>query len=67
MDEQRLDDLLVSVYSCSVQIRGVALKTCQKQWTIVKGDRKRSGISVVKLRHDDHDYFTFLRVFHTSK
>ena len=34
MDEQRYDDLLEPTYSSSVPIRGIALKTCWKQWMI---------------------------------
>ena len=37
MDEQKEDDQLKLTYSSSVPIRGVALKTCGKQWTIEKG------------------------------
>ncbi len=46
MDEQRQDDQLEPIYSSSVPIRDVALKTCQKQWTIERGGEKGSGISV---------------------
>ena len=35
-------------------IRGVALRTCRKQWTIGRGGERRSGISVLMVRHDDH-------------
>ncbi len=34
-------------------IQDVALKICQKQWTIEKGGEKGSGISVLMVRHDD--------------
>ena len=36
-------------------IRDVALKTYRKQWTIEKGGKKASGISVLRARHDDDD------------
>ena len=53
MDEQRQDDQLEPTYSISVPIREVALNTCRKQWTIEKGGKKGSGISVLMARHDD--------------
>ena len=55
MDEQRQDDELEPTYSSSVPIQDVALKTCRNQWTIEKGDKKGSGISVLMARHDDDD------------
>ena len=55
MDEQRQDNLLEPIYNSSVPIQDVALKTCRKQWTIEKGGRKESEISVLMARHDDDD------------
>ena len=55
MDKQRWDDQLEHTYSSSVPIRDVALKTCWKQWTIEKGGKKGSEISVLKAQHDDDD------------
>ena len=55
IDKQRLDDQLDPTYSSSVPIRDVVLKTCRKQWTIEKGGKKGSGISVLMVRHDDDD------------
>ena len=55
MDKQRKDDQLEPTYSSSVPIRDVALKTCQKQWTVEKGGEKGSGISVQMARLDDDD------------
>ena len=52
MDKQRLDDQLEPTYSSSVQIGGVAPKTC---WTTEKGGEKRSGISVLMAPHDNDD------------
>ena len=46
MDEQRQDDLLETIYSSSVPIQDVVLKTSRKQWTIDKGGEKGSRISV---------------------
>ena len=34
MAEQKQDDQLEHTYSSSVRIRDVALKTCQRRWTI---------------------------------
>ena len=47
MDEQRQDDQREPTYSSFVPKRDVALKTCQKQWTIEKGGEKGPGISVL--------------------
>ena len=55
MDEQRQDDQLEPIYSSSVPIHDVALKTCRKQWMIEMGDERRSGISVLMARRDDDD------------
>ena len=55
MAEQKQDDQLKPIYSSSVPIRDVALKTCRKQWTIGSGDEKVSGISVLMARRDDDD------------
>ena len=52
-DEQRQDNQLEPIYSSSVLIQDVALKTCQKQQMIEKGGEKGSGISVLMVRHDD--------------
>ena len=53
MDEQRQDDQLEPTYSSSMQIWDVALKTYRKQYTIEKGGKKESGISVLMGEHDD--------------
>ena len=55
MDEQRHDDLLEPTYGSSVQIRNVALKTDRKRWTIEKGGKKGSGISLLVARNDNDD------------
>ena len=36
-------------------IRDVALRTCRKQWTIGRGGKRGSGISVLIARHHDDD------------
>ena len=55
MDEQMQDDQLEPIYSSSVPIRDVALKTYRKQWTIEKGSERGSRISVLMARYDDDD------------
>ena len=55
MDEQRQDDQLEPKYTCSVRIRDVALRTCQKQWMIGRGGERGSEISVLIARHNDDD------------
>ena len=55
MDEQRQNDQLEPTYNISVPLQDVALKTCQKQWTIEKGGGKGSGISILMARPDDDD------------
>ena len=55
MDEQRQDDQLEPTYNSYVPIQDVALKTCQKQWTIEEGVGEGSGVSVLIVRHDDDD------------
>ena len=57
MDVQTQDNQLEPTYSSSVLIRGVTLRTCQKQWTIGRGGKKGSGISVLIARHDDDDWY----------
>ena len=54
-DEQKQDDQLKPIYSSSLLILDVALKTYRKQWTIGRGGKRGSGISVLIVRHDDDD------------
>ena len=49
------DDQLEPTYNSSVTIRDVALRTCQKQWTIGRGRERGSGRSVLIVQHDDDD------------
>ena len=51
MAEQKQDDQLEHTYSSSVRIQDVALKTCQRRWTIGRSGKRRSGMSVC-LRYD---------------
>ena len=61
MVEQGQGDQLAPTYSSSVRIRGVALNTCGKRWTIGRGDERERererelGISVLMSRQDDDD------------
>ena len=57
MAEEKQDDQFVQTYSSYVKIRDVALKTCQRQWTIGRSGERRSGISVLAAPHDDNDDF----------
>ena len=42
-------------FSSYVRIQDVALKTCQRRWTIERSGERGSGISVLAARHDDDD------------
>ena len=55
MGEQRQDDQLEPTYNSSVPIQDVALKTYRERWTIEKGGKRGSGISMLMVRHDDGD------------
>ena len=56
MAEQKQDSHLEHTYSSSVRIQDVALKTCQKQWTVGRNGERGSGISMLAARHDDDDF-----------
>ena len=55
MAEQKQGDQLEPTYSSSVMIRGVALMTWRKRWTIGRGGKRGSGISVLVARQGDDD------------
>ena len=62
MAKQKQDDQLEHTYSSNVRIRDVALKTCQRRWTIGRSGERGSGISVLAARHEyvyDDDDFCF--------
>ena len=42
-------------YIQHVRIRNVALKTCQRRWTIGKSGERGSAISMLAAQHDDDD------------
>ena len=51
MDEQKQGDKLEAKYNSSVPIKDVAMKTCRKRWTIGKGGKRGSGISMLMARY----------------
>ena len=55
MTGQKQDDQHEHTFSSYVRIRDVALKTCQRWWTIGKSGEWGSGISMLAARHDDDD------------
>ena len=55
MAGQKQDDQHEHTFSNYVRIRDVALKTCQRRWTIGRSGERKSGISVPAARHDDDD------------
>ena len=55
MDEQRQDNQLEPTYRSSVLIWDVAMRICQKQWTIGSRGTRGSGISMLIVQHDDDD------------
>ena len=56
MAGQKQDDQHKHTFSSYVRIRDVALKTCQRRWTIGKSGERGSGISVLLAQHDDDEY-----------
>ena len=55
MAEQKQGDQLEPTYGSSVRIRDVALGTYWKRWTIGRGGKRGSGISMLIARQDDDD------------
>ena len=53
MADQKPGDQLEPTYSSSVRIRDVALRACQKRWTIGRSGESGSGISVLVAGQDD--------------
>ena len=53
MAEQNQGNQLEPIYSSSVRIRGVALRTYQKRGTIGSGGDRVSGISMPMAQQDD--------------
>ena len=55
MAGKKQDDQLEYTFSNYVRIRDVALKTCQRWWTIVRSGERGLGISELAAPHDDDD------------
>ena len=55
MAGQKQDDQHEHTFSSCVRIRDVALKTCQRRWTIGRSGERGSGISELVARHEDDD------------
>ena len=55
MAEEKQDDQHEHIYSSSVSILDIALKTCQWLWTIGRSGERGSGIFVLAARHDDEE------------
>ena len=52
-------------FSSFVRIQNVALRTCQKQWTIGRSGERGSGISVLAAWHDDDNiYIKYIYLIH---
>ena len=64
MAEQKQDDQLEHTYSSYVKLRDVALRTCQRRWTIGKSGKRGSGISVLAAQHDDDDDIRYDHFIH---
>ena len=64
MAGQKQDDQHEHAFSSYVRIRDVALKTCQRRWTIGKSDERGSGISLQVARHDnDDDIYIYIYIY----
>ena len=57
MDEQRQDYQLEPIYSSSVLIQNVAVKTYRERWTIETSGGRESGRSVLAAQQDDDDLY----------
>ena len=55
MAGQKQDDQHEHTFSSYVRIRDVALKTCQRWWTIGRSGERGSWISMLAARHDDDE------------
>ena len=63
MAEKKQDDHLEHIFSSYVRIRDVALKTCQRRWTIGRSGDWGSGISVLAARHDDIYIYIYIYIY----
>ena len=55
MADQKQGGQLEHTYSISVRIRDVALRNCQKRWTIARSCERGSRISALAVRYDDDE------------
>ena len=62
MTEQKQGDQLEPTYSSSMRIQYIALRTCQKRWTIGSSAERGSWISVLVARQDDDDVIVDISV-----
>ena len=63
MAGQNQDDHHKHTFSSFVRIRDVALKTCQRWWTIGKSGERGSGISVLVARQDDIYIYIYIYIY----
>ena len=63
MAGQKQDDQHEYTFSSYVRIRDVALKTCQRRWTIGRSSERGSGISVLVARHDDIYIYIYIYIY----
>ena len=63
MARQKQDDQLEHTYSSYVRIQDVALKTCQRQWTMGRSGERGSGISVSVAQNDDDIIAKYMYIF----
>ena len=61
MDEQRQDDQLAPIYISSGPMQDIDLKTYRERWTIETGGGRRSGRSMLEMRHDDDNDDNYLQ------
>ena len=60
--KQKQDDQHEHTYNSYVRIWDVALKTCQRRWTIGRSGERGSGISVLPAWHDDDDIYVYIHI-----
>ena len=56
---QKQDDQLEHTHSSYMRIQVVALRTCQRRWTIRRSGERGSGISMPVVWHDDEWIYTY--------
>ena len=67
MAGQKQDDQLKHTCSSYVRIWDVALKTCQRRWTIGRSGERGLGISMPVARQDDDDDISWSQKFQLLK